>query len=268
MTFRVVAILSSAAFWAGAWSIAPPTSRSVAELTRPVAAPLLLPFVWPGVSHARAEGRLDELVARSRELMRLLPTWVDGHLYLAHVLALDMTEGTIGQQLDHLAAAMAVLDEATEMVPGHSPQLLLAQAFLLDFRASTQPELARAYRDRYGEEPLVVADRLLARAEALAPRSPARIERAYLAARLAAPALRDGKIARATAILGRASAQLTEVEEQHRAAGDTEAAANAAAHRRSLEALLGFLRGESGISASQLRADPRLEALAEYLRPR
>ena len=262
-----VQVLLSAALLTGAGLVTPRTERSLEDLGRPLAAPLMLPFQWSGMLRAMRQGKPEEIVARGRMLLRLLPCWADGHFYLAHKMAFDASRraATPDLALDRLLAALSLLDEARRLCPHHALEFLLAQAFLVELRTSDQPELGEAFRTRLGHDPLVAADTYLRRAENAASPLRVRVARAHLTKRLIGPALRDGQGAEAMRTLALAEQRLAEVEEELRQAGYAQVADNAAQHRQSLSKLGAYLRGEGDISVRSLLADPFLEDLASYL---
>ena len=268
VTVRVAPLLVSIALAAGAWWSAPATSRDPGELIRPLVAPIALPFLWPGLTRASREGRVGEVVARGREILRLLPDWVDGHLFLAQTLAFDAADSDPDRSLDRLLAALAVLENAGEASPSHRAEFSSAQAFLVEVRTARAPEIAERFRSRRGEDPLVAADRYLARAIAASSPREAHVNRAFLAARMVGPALRSGDRPRLDATLERALQLLADAAERYARAGESAAAANAHAHRQALQRLKRYLNGDTGISAASLQADPYLVDITGDLPPR
>lgn len=260
-------LLLSCALFAGAGLLAPRADRQLEDLSRPLAGPVILPFLWSGLLRAIRRGKPDEIVGRGRMLMRVLPCWVDGHLYLAQKMAFDgaQPEAPIDDSLDRLIAALGLLDEAQRLCPRHALEFVLAQAFLVELRTTDQPELGEAFRRRLGPDPLVAADTYLRRAESASTPLRVRVARAFLTKRLIGPALRDGDYGRALRTLDLAEQRLGEVEQELRQTGYGTAADNAADHRRSLAKLRAFLRGEGDISVASLLADPFLEDLAGNL---
>jgi hypothetical protein len=254
--------------FAGAWEVAPHTLRHPAELGRPLAAPLLLPFLWDDVGRALQRGDTTATVARGRLLLQLAPCWTFGYVWLAH----EMVFGTQpaadpGAVVDGTLAALLLLDGARARCPRRPEEILLAQAFLVEARIAGHPELDDELRRRIGRSALEQADEYLRIAESVATHDAARIARAYLTKRMVGLALRDGDRPRALATAELGVARLAEVEATQRAAGHGEPADNAAAHRVALARLCDWLRGDPSVSTAILRADPYLEDLADTLPP-
>lgn len=263
-------LLLSGACTVGAFLLAPRAERHPAELGRPLAAPVMLPFLWGGLVDAIRQGTPEEIVGRGRLVLQLMPTWVDGHLYLAQKMAFEASRRatSVDEALDRLLAALALLEEAGQLCPDHRLEFTLAQAFLVELRCTDQPELGAAHRRRLGVEPLEAAARYLERAERVSQGRHVRAARAYLTKRLIGPALRDGDQARALETLDLAARLLEDVASELRAADRLTAAENAATHQRALMRLRGYLNGQPEIGLDSLLADPYLDEVTRSLRPK
>jgi len=260
-------LLAAIGLFTGAALLAPDPQRAPADLGRPLVAPLVLPFLWSGFAAAARGGSPEELVSRGRVLLRLLPRWVDGHLYLAQKLAFDASARARDTEaaLDRLLAAVALLEDAARQCPDRSVEFLTAQAFCVEFRTRNDTALETAFRERVGRSPLETADDFLDRAETASSRLDVRTRRAYLAKRMVGLALRDGQRDRALDTLEQADRLLHEVEDAHRDAGRIAVADNAGAHRAALGRLRQYLHGDSKVSIAVLKADPYLEDIAGSL---
>jgi len=262
-------LIAAAGCSLGAYLVTPHPVRSPADLGRPLVAPIMLPFMWSGLVKAIQDGSPEEVVGRGRTLLRLRPTWLDGHLYLAQKMAFDASRraDNADEALDRLLAALALLDEAWAACPAHQLEIRLAQAFLIEFRATTQPELGAAYRQRFAADPLDAAAGYLDGAEEVSGGRHVRTARAYLTMRMVGPALRDGDRARALATLDVALDLLEDVATELRGAGRSSAASNADAHHGALMQLRDHLNGEPGADLDSVLANPLLQELTQSLRP-
>ena len=262
----VATMLASGALFAGAWQVAPRTERSLTELARPIAAPLTLPFLWVGLAEATRREAPEEVIARGRVLLGLLPCWPDGYLHLAHPLAFDAADNTtLDVAVDRLMACLALLDEARERCPGEAAEYHLAQAFFAEQRGASSPEFADRFHTRTGTDPLEAADRYLELAERADPESEAIVRKAFLTVQMIGLALRNGDVTRALATLDRADEALGQLEAGRIGNGLPATRENARAHRTSLARLRATLPGDPAISAKSLRADRYLEDITVNL---
>ena len=262
-------LCAGVALYAGAALIQPPVVRDPAALPRHLARPLVLPFAWRGLCEAMQRGDLGAAVGRGRTLLRLLPEWADGHLYFAGLLAYEATQRETDPEakLDRLLAALAVLDEAETLTPRHLGQFLLAKAFFVEHGTSRDPELAAAFRDRVGKDPLEFAAQQLERAKTLAPGTEARDQHAYLTERMIRLAFDAGDLERALRLTELAQRLLADVRAEAHAAGEPQAGATAEEHHASLQRLRRKLSGDPTLTWGELERDPILEDLIKN-RPR
>lgn len=246
---------------AGAFALVPPTAPALQEFAAWAVRPSLLPFAWNSLLEAERAGDPVEAFARAQHVMRLLPTWADGHAAFAYrfVLAEEPSAGAAATERGErartrLELAMAWLEQARPAAGRHEPTLLQALAFLPEAAVHHEPALAPLLQPHGG--PARLADHYFAEAERLFPSPAAREMRTFYAPVLAAGLLAAGDRAGAVAVLRIA------IERSHEAR-DQELAA---AWRTRLSEALRWLDGDHGVDLAALRDDPRFAALLPHLR--
>lgn len=148
----------------GAGSVSPPRDPLPVQ-GRDLVRPVVLPMLWAGLESAQRTGTPEEYAARGRMLMKLIPHWTDGHALIAGQLAFEasLAQTDPAAALDRLMAALEYLDAAR--AESHSPAagewLVKTQARFLYIRASQDPALAAAFRQRTGESPTVQVSKYL-----------------------------------------------------------------------------------------------------------
>ena len=256
-------LIASCLLFAGARMVSTPAERTLTELGRPLAGPLVLPFLWKSLADSYDRSP-EEAVARGRILLELLPSWVDGHIYLAQSLAFA-GDGEPGRDLDRILAALALLDEARQRWPAGALDFLLTEAFVAEFRVAASAELAAEFRTHTGRDALDTARGYLELAEQLSPAPSIRLRQAFLTEKMAGLALRRGDLVRARAATEAALQQFDRVIAALHRRGNAPSADNAEAHRRALARLGDYLQGDASISVDTLLADPYLEGIADGL---
>ena len=83
-------------------ALLPPSLAHLREFATWYARPASLPFAWHALDAAKTGGDADEAFARGQQIMRLLPSWTDGHSAFAYRYAL-----TGDRSVDPAAAAVA-----------------------------------------------------------------------------------------------------------------------------------------------------------------
>lgn len=229
------------------------TSTTISALVRPLA----LPFLWPGVTDARQHGSVGEHVARGRLLMRLLPGWLDGHLYFASQLVFDGRKPGSDPDgaCDRLFTALAWLEEVRGQFPDQQEVILAAMASLLEIRSAQDPALAKAIRDRENRDAVEIADDLLGHAEQLSPTATLRERRVFLAPKLMASALRTADESRFEILLEDALVQAQQVRDRDLAARFTE----------DLEQMRSYWLGDPVVTLEDLRGRSLLAELVPFL---
>lgn len=227
-----------------------------ARLVRPIAVPL----AWSGWDRACRDGDANEAFARGQQLLRLVPTWTDGHAVFAFRFALDDDDVRMASADERASAALRRLETALAWLEGaradagrREVDLLQAMALLPEVAAAREPGLEALLRPRGGSSAL--ADRHLAAIEELSPGPANREQRTFFAPRLAAGLLASGDRTRAVAVLDAAIARSEEVRDR----------ALAAEWRERLREIRAALRGET-VDLTAVRSDPRMAPLLPHLR--
>jgi hypothetical protein len=253
-------LAAAAVLYAAATVVAPRNEPPPLDVVTRLLRPLALPFLWRGLE-AGAQEPPEAQAARARQLLRLLPAWVDGHVHFAAMLAFDASSRAVGEEvaLDRVLAGVAMLEEAVRVNRARVDELWAAIASFIEIRADQDPGIAAAFRRRMGLDAAEAADLYLERAIAAAPAfGSLRERRTYLRIKLVASALRVGDDARAIAIL-----RLMRRELARASAPDL-----AAAWDRSLAALEEWLAGGKDDIPAGLEDDPHLGEVAAALRER
>lgn len=224
--------------------------------------PVALPFLWRSLEEAAAAGDPAEVFARARLLLEAMPGWADGHIVFAYRFALDGDALADREPAARAAAAfgrlrlsLAMLEDARRTCPRYEVELLAAMAFLIETAARREPAIVPLL----GREPVLLADEYLAVAERLdrerGERQNVREQRVYLVPDLCAALLRTGATDQALALLDTAIARCATL-------ADRQPALEFAAQLRRLRAAL----LDPAADRSELRADPRFDALEPFLR--
>jgi hypothetical protein len=260
---RAACLCASAAAFALALRVGGFEPLVFAEFARNLARPLYLPLQWRSLANAAAAGSPAEVFAQARNLLRMLPTWADGHIVFAFRYALDGSDqprrdaAAAGEALARLRVALAFCEEAAAADPAHRQDLFVAMGFLVELCAEQQAGLADLLRRGSAEgDPAAIADRYLERAEAERGNFDVREMRVFAAPRLCAAFLRQGERSRAVAVLDRSLARIPEVRDRELA---TEWQATLTAVRR-------VLTGDRTVPVAPLLEDRRLAPLHPLLR--
>lgn len=250
-------LLAAATLYGGALWFRPPARGTPLDTVRGLVRPMVLPFLWQGIVEASDRGSLGEQVARGRQLMRLLPEWMDGHVHFASRLVFDGRDPGADpeQTCDRLFVALTWLEEARELVPSREDEVLAAMASLLEIRAE-DPSVRDAIRAREGRDAVAIADDLLGQAEQLRPAASLRERRVFLAPRLMASALRTRDDERFEALLDLTLQAARGVRDPDLAARFTD----------DLRALQSHWNGQAGLD--ELRGRPLLAELVPLLAER
>lgn len=231
------------------------------DLRDAVLRPLALPFVWQGLEQAKLHGSPGEVVQRARLLLELLPRFTAAQTHFAAHLAF---EGAVRQadpeaRLDRLLGALTMLERSAMADPDAAATLYLTMASFVNLRSAQDPELAAAWRRRFGADPTEREQRLLARAREVGDDASAltiREREIYLWLRIIAGALWMHDDGRARATIDVARAQLPELRD----------VANAAIWDRALSRLAEHLDGLRPLA--DLDGDVFLEDFVTALRGR
>lgn len=250
--------IAAACAAAGALTIAPTDRAALPRVLHELSAPLVLPQLWTAFGESELHGSLGEQLERARVLVRFLPTWTDGRVHFAALLAFSAsrTETDPERALDRLHAALTWLDESAEECPDQAGDLLAAKAHFLEIRVGQDPALGAAFERRFGTSPLAAADAWLQRSEASAPLASTAQRRAWLALRQIASALRMGDDTRAAELADVALARLA----------PTDARLTVPEYRRALALAASAARGATGPDA--LASEPLLSEIEAALRAR
>ena len=111
----------------GVWA-APKEPGALPRLARDLCAPLVLPQLWSDVDAARRNGSLGEFFERARTLVRFVPSWTDGPIHFAALLAFEasLREQDPQRALDRLLAGTFWLEQMAEERPRQAADLLTA----------------------------------------------------------------------------------------------------------------------------------------------
>jgi hypothetical protein len=231
--------------------------RAPRDLVRPVA----LPFLWRSLADAAEKSDPAEAYECAQRLLAATPGWADGHAVFAFRYALqggatvlDPTARAVAAK-DRLLVALAVMEDARASCGPRESALLADMAWLVELAVRNEPGIAPLL----DPDPAILADRLLADAESHGGGRMVREKRLYDVPRLCAALLRAGDRRSALALLDEAAVRCAQsgIEEL---AGEW---------RATLLATRTLLAGEGPANPAlreQQKADPRLEALAPFLR--
>jgi len=257
MMSRVPPIVAACA-GLGAAALVPPTPDVGREVAAWAARPAVLPFAWGAFSEARDAGDGDEVFARGQQILRLLPTWTDGHQAFACDYALRERQPAADaetRQLDaerRLQVAMSWLDAARATAGRREIDLLQTLVMLPEIAARQTPGLHERLARHGGAER---TDRWLAEAERRFPTAAVREMRTFFGPRLAANMLTAGNRDGALLVLETAITRSADVR-------DRELAHEWAMRLREV---VRALRGET-VELTALHADPRFAPLLPWLR--
>jgi hypothetical protein len=242
----------------GAMWCTPPTPARIEEAVSWLVRPALLPFAWQALELAQRSGDGGEAFGRAQQILRLLPTWTDGHVVFAYRFALD--GGAAATGVDRVAAAwqrlqvaLAWLEHARADAGRREVELLQAMALLPEVATAQQPGLAELLRPHGGA--IAWADRYLAAAERLTDSKAVREQRTFLAPWLCAGLLASGARERAIAVLDTAITRAADVRDR----------ALAVEWSTRLDEVRRALRGEP-VDLTAVRADTRFQRLLPHLR--
>lgn len=256
---RAVVILCLAA-WVAVVATHGSAERAFAG-ARALARPVALPLLWRSVVDATANADPVEAYERARLLLAATPGWTDGHSVFAFRFVIDggavalPPEQRAAATRDRLLLALAALEEARASSGASEAALLADMAWLVELTVRNEPGVARLL----GADPAVLADRYLAQAEARGGGRTVRERRLYEVPRLCAALLQAGERNHALSLLEEAAARCQR-------SGVPELAGE---WRDTLVLLRRTLSGDHPVDQEALRrqkADPRLEALAPFLR--
>lgn len=228
---------------------------------RALARPVALPFLWRSVVDATENADPVEAYERARLLLAATPGWTDGHSVFAFRFVLDggavalPPEQRAAATKDRLLLALAALEEARASSGKREAALLADMAWLVELTMRNEPGVTPLL----GTDPAFLADRFLAQAEALDGGRMVREQRLYDVPRLCAAMLRAGDRSNALSLLEEAAARCER-------SGVPELAGE---WRETLLLVLRSLADDSPldpVAARRQKADPRLEALAPFLR--
>jgi tetratricopeptide (TPR) repeat protein len=260
---RAACLCASAAAFALSLRVGGFEPGQVVDFARNLVRPVTLPLQWRALAAATADGNPAEVFAQAQSLLRMLPTWADGHIVFAFRYALDgaaqqrAADAAAGAALARLRVALAFCEEAIAADPRHRQDLLVAMGFLVELAAEQQPGLAEQLRGGSAAgDPAAIADRYLERAEAAGGNFDVGEMRIFAAPRLCAAFLREGERDRAIAVLDRTLARIPEVKDRQLA---TEWQTTLTAVRR-------ILTGDRSEPVAPLLEDPRLAPIHSFLR--
>lgn len=228
---------------------------------RALARPVALPFLWRSVVDATENADPVEAYERARLLLAATPGWTDGHSVFAFRFVLDggavalPPEQRAAATRDRLLLALTALEDARTSSGEREAALLADMAWLVELTARNEPDVANLL----DADPAILADRYLAQAEARGGGRMVRERRLYEVPRLCAALLHAGDRNHALSLLEEAAARCQR-------SGVPELAGE---WRDTLVLLRRTLSGDPAIDQQELRrqkADPRLEALAPFLR--
>ncbi|MBL8756676.1 MAG: hypothetical protein JNK15_25495 [Planctomycetes bacterium] len=259
MTTRLSGAIAAVALATSAIALRP----SFADLERFAAfgvRPVTLPFAWESLQDSMRHGDAAEAFARAQHVLRLLPTWADGHAAFAYRFVLAPPDNAAPtaergrRTLQRLELALQWLQDARRFAGRHEPSLLQTMALLPEVAVRLEPALEPLLQARGGAA--AFADHYLAEAERLFPRQAIREQRTFYAPRIAAGLLAAGDRAAARQVLA------TAIERSH-SVRDQELAA---AWRANLETVVRRLDGDRAVDLAEVQADPRMEPLLPFLR--
>lgn len=257
---RRAIVVACIAAWVAVVAMRGSAERAFAA-PRALVRPVALPLLWRSVAEATENADPLEAYERARLLLAATPGWTDGHSVFAFRFVLDggavaLPSGPrAAATRDRLLLALAALEEARSSSGVREPALLADMAWLVELTVRNEPDVAPLL----GTDPALLADHYLAQAEARGGGPRIREQRLHDVPRLCAALLRAGDRGHALALLDEAAARCALAEDPELVGEWRDTLLRA---RRALAA-------ESPIDADavrQLKADPRLEALAPFLR--
>ncbi len=228
---------------------------------RALVRPLALPFLWRSVIEATKNADPLEAYESARLLLAATPGWTDGHAVFAFRFVLDGGAVALppaeraAATRDRLLLALAALEEVRNSSGSREALLLGDMAWLVLLTTRNEPAVAPLL----GTDPAILADRYLAEAEARGGGRMVQEQRLYDVPRLCAALLRAGDRNHALSLLEEAGARC-ERSAIPELAGEW---------RDTLLLVHRALTGESPLDPVALqrqKADPRLDALAPFLR--
>ncbi len=225
--------------------------HALSALGRNLIRPVFLPFLWQKLQAANSP---EEYAAQGRLLLRLLPHWTDGHILMASTLAFDasLQQSETTKALDRVQAALEMLEHSLQQQAPRPEEILTAMFTILEGRCRQDAQLAQAFQQRFAQDPVVVADRYLARAIELHPSQSLQDSRCYLQMRLIASALRSKDLHSARQYLAATEQGLTQVRDQQLAQE----------YQQALQLLRRHLQDAQDVKLMDLQRNPHLHDIA------
>ncbi|HEX5051109.1 MAG TPA: hypothetical protein VFZ65_05015 [Planctomycetota bacterium] len=258
MNTRLVRAAGAAACFAGAGFLLPPDAAVAREVAAWFVRPVALPFAWKDQQAAQKRGDTAEAFARAQQILDLLPAWTDGYAVFAYRFALDGGSLAVSYAerasaaLQRLRIALAWLEAGRNHAGRREVELLQTMAFLPEVAVTQEPRLAELLPGGA----VALTDAYLAQAEVIHPSPAVREQYIFLQPERAAALLAAGDRRAALLVLDTAISRSAEVRDRELA---TE-------WRTRLDEVRRWLRGDTSVDLTAVRADPRMHDLLPHLR--